>query len=104
MLVTMHHFSLLPKIFSTISKREIIILSTFNLLALYAFNLVKAKILLLGESQYHYFAVDDSYRDTMLHYYFPKQSLVFSCLQYKSFENAVGKGEIACNQEFLLFL
>ena len=34
---------------------------------------------------------------------FPKQVLVFSCLQYKSFENTVGKGEIAHNNQFLLF-
>ena len=34
---------------------------------------------------------------------FPKQALVFTCLQYKSFENSVGKGEIACNEQFLLF-
>ena len=27
----------------------------------------------------------------------------FTCLQYKSFENAVGKGEIARNEQFLLF-
>ena len=25
------------------------------------------------------------------------------CLQYKSFENTVGKGEIARNEQFLLF-
>ena len=25
------------------------------------------------------------------------------CLQYKSFENKVGKGEIACDEQFLLF-
>ena len=25
------------------------------------------------------------------------------CLQCKSFENTVGKGEIACNEQFLLF-
>ena len=34
---------------------------------------------------------------------FPKQALVFTCLQYKSFENTVGKGEIAHNEQFLLF-
>ena len=34
---------------------------------------------------------------------FPKQALVFTCLQYKSFENTVGKGEIACNKQFLHF-
>ena len=35
--------------------------------------------------------------------YFPKQTLVFTCLQYKSFENTEGKGEIARNEQFLLF-
>ena len=34
---------------------------------------------------------------------FPIQTLVFTCLQYKSFENTVGKGEIAHNEQFLLF-
>ena len=32
---------------------------------------------------------------------FPKQALVFTCLQYKSFENTVGKGEITHNEQFL---
>ena len=27
-----------------------------------------------------------------------------TCLQYKSSENTLGKGEIACNEQFLLFL
>ena len=34
---------------------------------------------------------------------FPKQALVFTCLQYKSFEITVGKGKIACHEQFLLF-
>ena len=34
---------------------------------------------------------------------FPKQALVFMCLQYKSLENTVEKGEIARNEQFLLF-
>ena len=34
---------------------------------------------------------------------FPKKALVFTCLQYKSFENTVGKGETARNKQFLLF-
>ena len=34
---------------------------------------------------------------------FPKQALVFTWLQYKSFEITVGKGEIARNEQFLLF-
>ena len=31
---------------------------------------------------------------------FPKQALVLTCLQYKSFENTVGKGEIAVTSNF----
>ena len=34
---------------------------------------------------------------------FPKQALVFTCLQYMSFENNVGKGKIARKEQFLLF-
>ena len=34
---------------------------------------------------------------------FPKQALVFTCPHYKTFENTVGKGEIARNEQFLLF-
>ena len=34
---------------------------------------------------------------------FPKQTLVFTCLQFKTFENNVGKREIAHNKQFLLF-
>ena len=33
----------------------------------------------------------------------PKQALVFMCMLYKSFENNVGKGKIACYKQFLLF-
>ena len=31
---------------------------------------------------------------------FPKQAMVFTCLQYKSFEITVGKGEIARHETF----
>ena len=34
---------------------------------------------------------------------FPKQALVFTCLQYNSFENTVGKREIAHIEQFLLY-
>ena len=37
------------------------------------------------------------------YYPLPKQALVFMCLQYKFLENTVGKGEIALNEQFLLF-
>ena len=33
---------------------------------------------------------------------FPRQAFVFMCLQYKSFENTVGKGELARNEQVLL--
>ena len=32
-----------------------------------------------------------------------KQALVFTCLQYKPFENTAAKGEVARNKPFLLF-
>ena len=34
---------------------------------------------------------------------FPKQALLFTCLQYKSLENCVGKGKIDHNKQFLFF-
>ena len=34
---------------------------------------------------------------------FPKQALVFTCLQYKTFENTAGKGEIARYSVFYPF-
>ena len=36
-------------------------------------------------------------------YFFPKQALVFTCLLYKSFENTMGKEEIASDKQFLVF-
>ena len=38
-------FSPLPTVFSTLSKREIVTLATFNFLSAYAFSLVTSKIL-----------------------------------------------------------
>ena len=36
--------------------------------------------------------------------FFPKQALIFMCLQYKSLENCtVGKGEFGLYEQFLLF-
>ena len=34
---------------------------------------------------------------------FPKQALVFICLEHKIVENTEGKGEIARHEQFLLF-
>ena len=36
-------------------------------------------------------------------YPFPKQAPVFTCLQHKTLENTVGKGEIARDEQFLIF-
>ena len=43
------------------------------------------------------------YVDDFTSYPFPKQALVFMCLQYKSFENTLGKEEIAHYEQVLLF-
>ena len=42
------HFLLFPTVFSTLSKREIIILANYNLSSANAFNLVKSKTLSFG--------------------------------------------------------
>ena len=34
---------------------------------------------------------------------FPEQALVFMCVQHRCFENTVGKGEIARDEQFLFF-
>ena len=44
-----------------------------------------------------------NYRPTPAFQPFPKQALIFTCLQNKPFANTVGKGEIARNEQFLLF-
>ena len=44
--------------------------------------------------------------EVTVHYFnsfFPILVLVCTCLQYKSFENTVGKEEIACNKQLFLF-
>ena len=71
---------------SLLLKTGIIILATFYFLSAKALNLIKSKTLWFG-------------KELTL----PKEALVFTCLQYKSFENTAGKGEIAHNEQFLLF-
>ena len=63
-------------------------------------------VFLVSLLQLEYFAIPFSLTlySTDTHFNpFPKQALVFTCLQYKSFENTAGKGEIAHNKQFLLF-
>ena len=80
------HFLLFPQCFLTLSKKEIIILATFNFSSANAFNLVTSKILLFG-------------KELTL----SQTSPGFTCLRYKSFENTVEKEEIAQIEQFLLF-
>ena len=35
---------------------------------------------------------------------FPKQTLIFTCLWYKAFENTVGKGELAHNEPSTIYI
>ena len=73
------------------------LLVTFRLSAI-AFNLDQVEIL------YHFGAeFMDMFEQLLDHYPFPKQALVFMCLQCRSFENTVGKGEIARNEQFSTF-
>ena len=73
-------------VFSTVSRRKIITLPISDLSSANAFNMVTSKILAFGKGL------------TL-----SQTSPFFTCLQYKSFENIVGKGEIARNEQFLLF-
>ena len=61
------------------------------------FNLDQSKILLSGNGLTVY------YMTKFLNLTLSQTSPGFTCLQYKSFENTVGKEEIACNEQFLLF-
>ena len=66
------------RMFSTLSKTEMIILATFNLSSANAFNLDRSRMLLFGQE-------------------------LTTTLKKKAFENIVGKGENAGNQHFPLF-
>ena len=77
-------FSFSRKIFHLFQK-EVLFLS-YILLSANAFNFDQSKNLLFGKE----LTLSQTSPD-------------FMCLQYKSFENTVGKGEIAHNEQFLLF-
>ena len=93
-----------PTMFSTISKTEIIIFVISNLSSANAFNLVRSKILSCGKGWSAMIFVYKSHDlCNMSSLTISQTSLVFTCLQYKPFENTVEKGEIARNEQFLLF-
>ena len=53
-------------------------------------------------TQYKYTMISHSVNTTSV-VIFPTQALVFTCLPCKCFENTVGKGKIARNEQFFLF-
>ena len=63
----------------------------------------------LSSSEKYFKVIHDNIRETCFEgkkrgfNSFPNKNLVFTCLLYKSFENTVGKGEIARHEQFLLF-
>ena len=80
----------------TLSKREIVILATFNLWSGNAFKLVPSKILLFGNGLTHSSELKEFADDN---FKFDENGRKLS----KRVENTVGKGEIARYEQFLLF-
>ena len=68
-------------------------MSDFKLLSANAFNLDKSKVLSFGKELLKMIVLNQ----------IPKRAFVSTCLLYMPFENTVGKGEIARNEQFLLF-
>ena len=77
--------------FSTLPKTILDFSVTYILSSANSFNLNHSRIKSLGKGSYH------------RAWPFPEQALVFTCPNYKSFENTVGKGEIALKEQFLFF-
>ena len=107
-------FPLFTTVFDIQTKTKINIWATINLLSANTFNLDNSKI----SSFCREIAVDNisfelnfdcvmrvcvRHSHSLYVWPFPKQALVFTYLQYRSFENTVGKREIACNDQFLPF-
>ena len=81
------HFLRFQQCFLRFRKQISIFSVTFILSSANAFSLEQSKYLLFGKH-----GPKLTFNAVCL---FPKQALVFTCLQFKSFENTVEKGEIA---------
>ena len=68
-----------------------------NLLLMASFPHVKQSVY----PRVHPTSTQNEFYDSILN--LSKRSLILKCLQGKSFENTVGKGRIARNEQFLLF-
>ena len=75
----------------------------FKMLSEICLNLDQSKILSSGNWLKNSDICKNHISQTLLFWPFPKQALVFTYLPYNSFDNTVGKGEIARNEQFLLF-
>ena len=87
--------------FSTLSKTNFNFSARFILSSASAFNLDQSKILSFGK-ELNIIGKGEHAGDKHCGL-FKQRPLVFMWLQCKSFENTVGKGEIARNEQFLLF-
>ena len=94
-------FSPFSIVFSTLSRTNFNFTDTFILFSANAFNFEQSKNLSFGKELILNSIICFVYLPFC--WPFPKQALVFTGLQYKSFENSVGKGEIAYNEQFPLF-
>ena len=79
--------------FSTLSRRENIILATFNLSSADAFSLVKSRILLFGEQLIEQFLLFHSFSSQLEYFTQFSSNLDLSSGNFVSFENlSFGKG------------
>ena len=92
-------FPFFSTVFITLSQREIIVTTTSNLLSAHAFNPVLSKILSYGKGLKTSYIIKAPFKFSSANAF----SFNLGCLQYKSFENTVGKGEIARNIGLLLY-
>ena len=104
--------SVLLKIKNMVGKREN---AGFSSIYSFLVNVLNALLRPLALSLIHYFETVPHLSHfaffqnvflkafSLLCFLFPKQALVITCLQYKSFENTAGKGKIARNEQFFLF-
>ena len=77
----------------TLNQRTIAEIKSYSSPKPQVFTVMRGTLILLGNTE----------EETKVNKHFPEQNVVFTCLQYKSFENTVGKEEIACKEQFLLF-
>ena len=89
-LLIMSNFSFYHSVFYSFGENFLPFSSNLKLSFANSFNLEGSEICRLGEGQ-----CSDYFYEFK---FFPNKPLFFTCLQYKSFENTIGNGEIAHNE------